>query len=345
MKGKQLLLACLSSSKLWLLVLFCADILFIFFAWLAYPESFQALVGLMIFVTLATIVLPLAILFGKQKPMEDAFHDFIAEPDEKHEYVLCQVSPMTLRPYIQELGRLIRANQAAMNDNIIQLTDYERYIESWVHEIKKPLSLMTLVLDNRSNEMSPLVRQRMFHARDQMLGDVEQILYFARLGAVHKDYFFKPLVLLDVCKETVEDNRTLLEESHVTLDFTGKELEVVSDQKGLAFILSQVISNSVKYAGKNQRKPLLQFEVKYDKALAQIILNISDNGPGVPCADLPFIFDKGFTGEKGNYLGRATGMGLFLVQRMAHDLAVSLEAKSKPDSGLTISLIFPDVKH
>ncbi len=90
---------------------------------------------------------------------------------------------------------------------------------------------------------------------------------------------------------------------------------------------------------------MLGFEAKYDKALDGIILNIRDNGPGVPPADLPFIFDKGFTGERGNYLGMATGMGLFLVQRMAQDLAIGLEAKTGPDSGLTISLIFPDVKH
>ncbi|GAB6172184.1 MAG: ATP-binding protein [Ruminiclostridium sp.] len=83
----------------------------------------------------------------------------------------------------------------------------------------------------------------------------------------------------------------------------------------------------------------------YDETLDQIILNISDNGPGVPSADLPFIFDKGFTGEGGNYPGRATGMGLFLVRKMAQDLAIDIDAKSEPSLGLTISLIFPRVKY
>lgn len=178
----------------------CMDILFIFFAWLAYPESFRVLAGLMVFTSLGIIVLPLAIMLRNQKRIEDAFNDFLEEPDEKHEYSLCRVSPATHRPYIHKLGKLLRANRTAMNDNIIQLADYERYIESWVHEIKTPLSLMTLVLDNRSDEMSPLVRQRMLHARDQMRGNVEQILYFARLGAVHKDYLFEPMMLLDACR-------------------------------------------------------------------------------------------------------------------------------------------------
>jgi two-component system sensor histidine kinase GraS len=341
MKGKRLILACLDASKLWLILLLCTTVLFIFFAWLAYPESFKVLVGLMVVITLGMMLLPLAILLRSQKIIEDAFNDFISEPDREHEYALCQVTPMTHWPYIHQFGQLLRANQAAINDQIIQLADYERYIESWVHEIKTPLSLMTLVLDNRSDEMSPLVRQRMLQARDRMHGDVERILYFARLGAVHKDYLFEPLALLDACREAVEDHRTLLEESGFSVNFTGKELEVVSDRKGLAFILGQIIGNSVKYAAQTERKPLLQFAVDNDEAADRIVLNISDNGPGVPSADLPFIFDKGFTGERGNCPGRATGMGLFLVRKMARDLAIGIDATSEPSLSLTISLSFP----
>ena len=90
---------------------------------------------------------------------------------------------------------------------------------------------MTLVLDNRSDEMSPLVRQRMFHVRNQMLGDVEQILYFARLGATHKDYIFEPISLLGFCKETIENNQTLLDESAFRIQFIGEEMEVLSDRR------------------------------------------------------------------------------------------------------------------
>ncbi|NMA24652.1 MAG: sensor histidine kinase, partial [Clostridiales bacterium] len=76
-----------------------------------------------------------------------------------------------------------------------------------------------------------------------------------------------------------------------------------------------------------------------------IILSVSDNGPGIPSSDLPFIFDKGFTGDKGSYLSRSTGMGLFLVQKMAHDLAIELNVESSPGSGMTLSLVFPKVQH
>jgi signal transduction histidine kinase len=224
------------------------------------------------------------------------------------------------------------------------LTDYENYIEGWVHEIKKPLSLMTLVVDNRRDEMSPLVRHRMLHIRDQMLGDVVRILYFARLGAVHKDYIFESINLLDFCKQTIEDHQTLLDESGFQTQFNGKEIEILSDQKGLAFILEQIIANSTKHLVQNQGTPTLKFETAYDEVRDERILYIRDNGPGVSKEDLPFIFDKGFTGERGTYTKQTTGMGLFLVSKMAYDLGIQLDAKSELGSGLTLALIFPNVR-
>jgi len=344
MKKIRTILTYISSCRIWLIVLACVDLFFIFLAWLAYPEEFYRLVWLMIFVSLAAFAIPLTMLIKRHEKKATAFHRFLLEPDEANEYLLCEVAPVSLRPYIHELGRHLREQQADMDDRIVQIADYERYIESWVHEIKKPLSLMTLVLDNRKEEISPLVRTRMLHVRDKVRGDVEQILYFSRLGATHKDYFWEPLSILSVCKESVEDNLTLLEEAGFTVELAGEKHEIVSDKKGLMFILGQIISNSVKYSEK-QNDPLLRFTVKEDMADKQIILSVSDNGPGIPSSDLPFIFDKGFTGDKGSYLSRSTGMGLFLVRKMARDLAIELRVESSPGSGMTLLLIFPKVQH
>lgn len=334
---------CFHAYKLWFLILMGTNLLFIFFAWLAYPDTFKVLVGLMIAFTLAMIPLPVIMILRKQKIVEAAFEEFLLEPNETNEEILCRVSPKTHWPLIRRLGDVLRSYQSELNEQVMELTDYESYIEGWVHEIKKPLSLMTLVLDNRSDEMSPLVRKRMLHIRDQMLGDVERILYFARLGAAHKDYIFESIHLLAFCEQTIADHQTLLDESGFQIQFIGEEREVISDRKGLAFILAQVIANSTKHAAQRQSGPILKFETVYDKARDQTVLHISDNGPGVSQEDLPFIFDKGFTGGRGAYTREATGMGLFLVSRMAYDLAIELDAKSEPGSGLTLSLRFPNV--
>ena len=344
MKRIQTILQQISSQRIWFIALACVELFFIIFAWLSYAESFDRLVGLMLCVSLAGFVIPLTIQLRQQQKQHDAFHRFLLEPNEANEYLLCEVTPPIYHSYIHELGKHFRQQQAAMDDCCLQLADYESYIETWVHEIKKPLSLMTLLLDNRKEEMSPLVRTRMLHVGNQVRKDVEQILYFSRLGAAHKDYFWEQLPLLSLCRESVEDNVSLLDEADFSTEFSGEDLPVVSDKKGLMFIIEQLISNSVKYANQ-QTKPSLRFEVKEKSSSEEIILSISDNGPGISPSDIPFVFDKGFTGDQGSYLSRSTGMGLFLVSKMAHDLAIHGQVESSLYHGTTMSLVFPKITH
>ena len=160
---------------------------------------------------------------------------------------------------------------------------------------------MTLLLDNRKVEMSPLVHTRMLYVRDHVRQNVEQILYFSRLGAAHKDCYFEPILILETCREAVEDNLSLLEEAQFSVTYSGNDCNVISNKKGFMFILGQIISNSVKYAVKDTA-PAIQFSVTDNPESGQITLSVSDNGTGIPASDLPFVFDKGFTGDAGRQL-------------------------------------------
>lgn len=325
------------------ITLACLELFFVFLAWFAYPENFLSLVGLIIFVSLAALILPLVILIYKRKKIDIAFRCFLLEPDDRNEYLLCESVPASLRPYLRELGQHLRTQQEYGKEQKLKIADYENYIEKWAHEIKKPLSLMTLLLDNRKGEMSPLVHTRMLYVRDYARQSVEQILYFSRLGAVHKDYCFEQLSVLESCREAVEDNLSLLEEAGFSVVYAGDDCNAVSDKKGFMFILGQIISNSVKYAGKNPA-PAIQFSVADHADSGEIILSISDNGTGIPVSDLPFVFDKGFTGDTGSYLSRSTGMGLYLVRQMANDLTLKVSIFSNANGGTTVALMFPKVE-
>ena len=229
----------------------------------------MSLVGLMIFVSLAAFVIPFVISIHKRSKIDAAFRRFLLEPDDTNEYLLCESAPASMRPYIHELAHHLRMQEGYVNEQQLKVANYESYIENWVHEIKKPLSLMTLLLDNRKDEMSPLVHTRMLYVRDHTRQNVEQILYFSRLGAVHKDYYFEPLPILETCKEAVEDNLSLLEEAHFSVTYSGNNCTAISDKKGFMFILGQIISNSVKYAA-HDATPAIHFSVSDKKKLGRL---------------------------------------------------------------------------
>ena len=136
----------------------------------------------------------------------------------------------------------------------------------------------------------------------------------------------------------LEDYRPLLEEKQFQIRFCLSDHLVFSDKRGLYFLLGQIISNSIKYC---KKEPELCFESFQKEGC--YVLNIKDNGTGVRCCDLPYIFEKGFTGDSGEGRKKATGMGLYLAKEIAKELNITLRADSKWDQGFEMQIIFPVV--
>ena len=70
-------------------------------------------------------------------------------------------------------------------------------------------------------------------------------------------------------------------------------------------------------------------------------MQVSDNGLGAEESELPFLFDKGFTGKTVIGQAKATGMGLYLVREMAKDLSMDIDIESKEGENFTIRIGFP----
>lgn len=60
--------------------------------------------------------------------------------------------------------------------------------------------------------------------------------------------------------------------------------------------------------------------------------------------DLPLIFDKGFCSETGENGRKSTGMGLYLVRKMAEDLEIEVSAESEYGAGFMICFRFCETR-
>lgn len=79
-----------------------------------------------------------------------------------------------------------------------------------------------------------------------------------------------------------------------------------------------------------------------DEGLAseRIELTVADNGCGVSAADLPRVFEKGFTGDNGRATKRATGIGLYLVARLCSKMGIDVTAASDSGEGFVVTFAF-----
>lgn len=323
----------------WLLLLLGLDLFSALLLWIADAEAFYSMVTVTVLATILLFFAVCCVLNLLEQKRAQAFSDFLRNPDEYHEELLQRTVALSQRESIRLLGRILRDGQAACTDLETQLAEYEEYIESWAHETKTPLSLLTFLLDNRKDELSASVNIKLDYIRNRMQESVNQVLFYARLKGTAKDYLFEQIPIRCCIEDVLEDYRPLLEEKQFQIRFCLSDDTVYSDRRGLQFLLSQIISNSIKYCSGT---PELCFEASATGSC--YVLSIRDNGLGVHSCDLPYLFEKGFTGSSGNDRSKATGMGLYLAKEMAEDLNLTLQADSEPGAGFTMRISFPVVK-
>lgn len=256
---------------------------------------------------------------------------------------------------------MIRRSNKSVIENIRRLEDagleYREYLESWVHEVKAPITAISLLCENgkqsssgelRSDQKpsdSPASQDPKIAVINQTLRSislenrkiencVEQVLYYARSEQVYKDYLIQEVDLQTVVCEVLERERTLLIQNHVQAEVSCPD-RVFTDKKWIAFILNQLILNSVKYCGS---APSLHFHTRPVKN--GIVLTVEDNGTGILPEDLPRIFEKGFTGSNGRNHKNATGMGLYLCRKLCGRLGIGLSAQSEYGNGTKMLLTF-----
>lgn len=323
-------------NALWLFALLIMDIFSALLLWLTDVQAFWTLLILILLWSFMFFVVVLAYVNIKEKKKQKIFQTFISDPDVVNEEKLLQVVSQQEREQIQLLALVLRDNRLRLCNLSEELRDYEEYVESWVHEAKTPLALLTMIMDNRADELPFEIQTKLDYVCNQLQEDITQMLYYARLKSSTKDYRFEELDLQSLLKDVIADYEPLLEEKHFVIKNEVKEEQVFTDRRGLQFMLGQIISNVIKYSTDN---PMLTISTQH--TTREIILSITDNGSGVKSYDLPYIFQKGFTGDSANNRNKATGMGLYLTKKMADDLNLKLDVQSEYNSFFKISIRFP----
>ncbi len=210
------------------------------------------------------------------------------------------------------------------------------FITQWVHQMKTPLSVISLMTHNEDDARFESIREE----AERLQKGLTMALYAARLETFDRDFHVEPVNLSTTIVEVLRENKRLFIRNAVYPEvMVDRELQVISDEKWLAFILDQVVTNAVKYSAGTHTKISLSALVQDDS----VEVTVRDHGVGIPPQDLPRIFDPSFTGENGRISHQSTGMGLYLVHEACQELRHPLRVESTVGKGTIIHLTF--VRH
>ena len=242
-------------------------------------------------------------------------------------------------PFFREgkmMYQILKREEKYINDKVMayqrELQEYKDYVETWAHEIKTPIAVSKLIMENNRSDITRSLSEEM----DKLEGFVDQMLYYSKSSSLQEDYTIREVSLKTLVMGAVKRHAKLMIAEQVTPRFTDLDCQVLTDSKWMDFILGQIISNAVKYRSE-ERKPEIAFSaVREGKT---VTLSIADNGIGIPPEDVGRVFKKGFVGVNGRKSAKSTGMGLYLCDILCRKLGTELSVASRGE-GTVVSLKF-----
>jgi K+-sensing histidine kinase KdpD len=122
---------------------------------------------------------------------------------------------------------------------------------------------------------------------------------------------------------------------NITTDFPEKFPVILADEMRLEQVISNLVSNAIKYA------PRGEIRISGSVRPEQVIVCVSDEGPGIDARDLPHIFDRFYRSTKAVKHTKGAGLGLYLARAIVEAHGGRIWADPKPDAGARICFSLP----
>jgi len=219
------------------------------------------------------------------------------------------------------------------------------FINNMTHEFKTPIATINISADvitqpsitqdtDRLLTYGKIIKQE--NVRLNIL--VDKVLQIARIEKTGFELKREEIKLNDLIQPVIENCRNNSgKEISVNSNLSPDVGTVFADQVHLTNIIYNLLDNATKYAGEN---PLITVETF--RGNKNIILRISDNGPGIPHSFQKKVFRKFFRIPTGNVHDiKGFGLGLYYVKNTCRAHGWNITLKSEPGSGCSFTIYIP----
>ena len=258
---------------------------------------------------------------------------------------LAQIEPKDLHRRLpvgaahDEVARLATSINALLSRLETASLAERRFISDAAHELRTPLTVLrtgleiTLNRERTSNEQHQALQSALREVV-ALCRMEDELLTLARLS---EEAFLQriPVNLPELVREIVDGIEPLVESRKVDLELSGDEnLIIDGNPDHLRRLVINLLDNAIKFTPESG-KIIVTLQRRGDSAR----LRISDSGPGIAPADLPFIFERFFRG--GGPATNGSGLGLSLCREIVRLHHGDIGAHNNPDQGCEFVVTLP----
>ncbi|HRI59129.1 MAG TPA: HAMP domain-containing sensor histidine kinase [Saprospiraceae bacterium] len=219
------------------------------------------------------------------------------------------------------------------------------FLSNVSHELKNPLQAIRSQLDvtlsrERDNATYRTALQSVLDDVNAMTEVEEKLHQLARIYNDPSAIPFDSVRLDELIWQAKEQVRKRHEHYKIAVDLgempeNEQFLNVRANEALLRTALLNLMDNACKYSPDHRTQVRVHFKPTGAHEVA-----IADNGPGIPEAELPLIFEPFFRSPRHRQV-KGTGIGLSLVQSILNLHQITLSVESKAQNGTIFKMIFP----
>jgi PAS domain S-box-containing protein len=214
-----------------------------------------------------------------------------------------------------------------------------RFVSMASHEFRTPLSTIMSSVDLIGRYTEPIVDERITkHTQKirtkvrELTGMLNDFMSLDKLEQGRVTCTPADVDLVDLSIELIEELRGIARSGQeIHYDHSGAERTIHQDRQMLAHVLSNLLSNALKYSSENKRIELLT-----RIADGQVTIIVKDEGIGIPLEDQQHLFERFF--RAGNaFTVQGTGLGLSIVRKYLDMMGGTIRFESVPGKGTTFT--------
>ena len=223
----------------------------------------------------------------------------------------------------------------------------KEFISTVSHELRTPLTSIRgslgLILGGVSGELPEKAKALLTIANnnsERLIHLINDILDMEKISAGKMQFDYTVANLLTVVQQAVESNKGYADQLHVSFELNSSpdnEIMVRIDEKRMAQVMSNLLSNAAKYSPTNDR-----VEISLEVAEKSVRISVHDHGNGIPEEFKSRIFskfaqaDSSDTRQKGG-----TGLGLNITKVIVEEHGGSIGFDSEAGKGTTFYVDIP----
>jgi two-component system sensor histidine kinase MtrB len=213
-----------------------------------------------------------------------------------------------------------------------------------VHDLRNPLSVLRLATAALSPERPPPstealhktfgIVKRQVERLERML---EDLLDAAQVEAGHLELRTQQHDLREICREVADTFRESTQAHELRLVLPDAPVSMLLDPLRIEQVLTNLVSNAIKYSPRGG-----VVEISLIPQPGQALLEVSDEGMGIPKEDQGRIFEPFTRSGSSRHLVPGAGMGLFVALRIVEAHGGRIELESELGKGTRFRVYLPE---